>query len=509
MASGDGVASRLALTIALSIVGKLLGFVRLQQTAVLLGVGTYSDVALIALQLIWLVEVVLISGAAVPILVARIYKIDSEEGGAAAFAFFLHAAMICAALAATFGVAMVLLPEQIAWLVAPGLDAEGRALLRELLLYSAVTPLALTMLQFVSLVNRLLQNGAWYSLNQVISNGASVAGLVAGHAAGGLRGGAAGMMIGLLLGTVAVGVAQFAAIPRRARPAPIGALRSLRYPAGPYWRGVAALVLVTFVGEAYVYVDFYFASGLEAGSVSAIAFAGRLATLTNMLLVTTAFVVLEPRWANALAAEGSRAWTEVIGRDAMTVTSLLAAPICILFVFPSEVNALVYRADGFAPEDRARLDELTEIFAWAVLGMGLTFITARALIVAGHQRWLAGATVAVLPAKVLLNLYLTPIHGTAGLATATTVSFGLQALANAIGLAQAGLLGPMGRPADPIRLAACLAACLPTAFALRAILPEGTAGLLAAIVVIGAVNISVGSALGFGYRRFLDLARRR
>lgn len=513
-ANDQNVSSKLMMTLGLTMLGKLLGFVRLQQIAVLLGISLYSDVVFIVLQLVWLVETVVISGAAVPVLIARIYKIDTDEGAAAASTFFLHTALLCSGLALIFGVGAAFFYEPLASLVAPGLEDEGRVLFGELLFLSAATPMALAFSQFLGLINRLLQNGVWYSLTQVVTNSASILGLIVGYALGGAATAVAAMVIGLLIGCLGIACIQFLVIPRAARIPPTQAVRQqprniLLYPGASYWSGVSVLMLATFVNEAYIYVDFYFGSQLEAGSVSAIGFASRLATLTNMLFITTAFVVLEPRWAKALSSEASDAWNKVINLDATRLIALLAAPVSLLSVFASEINDLVYRSGSYAPSDQARLDALTEIFAWALLAMGITFISARALIVAGLQRWITGITVAVLPLKVAMNAFFLPIYGAPGLALATTLSFGLQALGNLIGLKRASLPLPMSNIKNIGRLAGCFLATYGTALILHASLPSTHTALCFAVLIVGAVNFGIGSVCGLQYLNFVKIVTRR
>ena len=77
------------LTIIVSFLGKAFGFLRIQQIAVNVGTNELSDVMFIILQLVWLIESVVVSGAVAPMLISRVFQIDSSSGWKQSTQFFI------------------------------------------------------------------------------------------------------------------------------------------------------------------------------------------------------------------------------------------------------------------------------------------------------------------------------------------------------------------------------------------------------------------------------------
>lgn len=494
------------LTLVVSLVAKLLGFVRVQQIAALLGATIYADALLLTFQLIWLLETVLVAGAVVPALVARIYRVESEETAEAAARLFLHAALWATSATAAYGVGLWLFADQIIALAAPGFDSQARELFRDLLALSVVAPLFLTLSEFSSLVNRLTGNGVWYSVPQLVTNLTALAGLVLGFRWHGPTGAAQGMIAGLSVGAMAVVGLQVSVMPRDAvsslwRYLKGKASRPITLPHGKaYWGAVLALVLSVLVGELYVYIDFYFASTVRPGGIGLISYASRLANLTNMLLVSSAFIILEPRWARALAEYGSGAWRKAVAPDAAALLSLLAAPVAVLIFFAPQATALIYRTGSMAPADAAALNQLTQIYGFSVLTISAALILARILVLHRQTRWIVWTSLAVLPIKIGFSMVLAPRFGLNGLAWATIGGLTLQVAAYAVILVRSGLgFSVSGVTPRTLRLIAVFAAVFIAAGSMAAL------GLTQPVLVVMAwggialLNIAVGVALSFAY----------
>lgn len=514
---GDRTRILLVLTLLVSLAAKFMGFVRVQQIAALLGATIYADALLLTFQLVWLLETVLVSGAVVPALIARIYRVEADQTSEESARFFLHAAMWCSFVTAVYGIGLWLFADQVIALAAPGFSENARTLLKDLLAISLITPLCLTLSHFSSLVNRLTQNGVWYSVPQLVTNVAALGGLVLGHRSAGAAGAAVGMIVGLSAGAIAVVVLQLLVMPRDAALRLIVFLRrGVRRPVflrngRVYWSAVAALVLAGLVSELYIYIDFYFASTVRPGGIGLISYASRLANLVNMLLVSTAFVILEPRWAQALAQDETFAWRRVIGPDSVALLSLLAAPVAVLICFAPEATTLIYRTGDMAPADAAALNDLTRIYGLSVLTISAALILARVLVLYGQTRWIVITSLAVLPAKVGLSASLAPLLGLDGLALATIGGLTLQVVAYAVilGLSGAGLgFGSAWKPA--LRLAAVFAAAFGSAWGLAALELSHPVLIIAAWGLVALINIAVGLGLGFAYsdavRSFISLS---
>lgn len=494
------------LTLLVSLAAKFMGFVRIQQIATLLGVTIYADALLLSFQLIWLLETVLVSGAVIPALIARIYRVETDQGSDEAARLFLHAAMWCSFVTAVYGLGLWVFADQIIALAAPGFNEQARVLFRDFLAISLITPVCLTLSEFSSMVNRLTRNGAWYSVPQLVTNVTALGGLVLGYRLLGQAGAAEGMIIGLSAGAMAVVLLQLTVMPRQAASRlwgylKGGPLRPLVWPTGrAFWGGVTALVLAALVSELYIYVDFYFASMVRPGGIGLVSYASRLANLANMLLVSSAFVILEPRWAEALAKDEALTWRRIIGPDSVALLSFLAAPVAALVCFAPQVTGLIYHSTSMSPADAAALNQLTRIYGLSVLTISAAMILARILVLYGKTRWIVFTSLAVLPIKVGCTAVLAPLLGLEGLAWATIGGLVLQVLAYAVivnrsgvGFTLANVIGPAGR------LFVAFAATFGAAAAIAALNPQHPVLIVAAWGIVALVNIAVGVALGFAY----------
>jgi putative peptidoglycan lipid II flippase len=441
----------------------------------------------------------------VPIVLSRIYRINNEEGAEASARLFLYAAFSSALIATLFGLMLWLGADLIAAAILPGLGAQARPLFEVLLLTSVVTPLGLAAAHFMSLVNRLTDNGAWYSVSQILTNSAALAGLILGYRYGGAFEAAVGMMAGLAGGAVAVCILQTMVIPGEALAClKLSARRHgrnvLSMPqARTYWSGVGVLVLAALVQEVYIYVDFYFASSVGEGSVGLVGFASRLAVLVNTLVVASAFVIIEPRWARALADKNDDVWDRVIAPDVLLLLSLLATPAALLFFYASDVTRLIYGSDQFAAPDREMLNWLTWIYSLSIIGLSLLMVTSRLLILLNQQRVLVIISMCVLPGKLVLSASLVHWFGLPGLAISTVAILLLQGICNMAFLVYGGNL--TFRSIVGLLIVVCFTIIFGVATWLVP-LTEGTfVGLIVAAAMLSTLNISLATAVRYLYMR--------
>jgi putative peptidoglycan lipid II flippase len=496
---GGRVRGALLITVLASLLAKSLGFVRLQQIAATLGASVHSDTLLIAMQVVWLLETVLISGAVAPMIVSRIYHVEERHGGEAAVTFFLHAGLVCAAIAAMFMMFFLFLADKLAVAIAPGLDVAGHEILKNLLRLSAATPLFLVLAHFLALLNRLLDNGAWYSIPQIVTNATAILGLYIGCALFDVTVGAYYMIVGLSIGALMVCFIQFWAIPPSPRERLVSAVADRPWRVltvegrWSFWRGVGVLSLLALVSELYVWVDFYFAAQMGAGNISLLGFASRIASLTNVLIVGSAFVVLEPRWAKATADFGSQAWQTVVRPDTVSLLTVMSLPVAVIYTFPGEITSVLYNSHAFSSEARQQIETLTQIFAFGLVGLSLDLITLRAVIIARQHRWLVVICAALLPIKVVLNYLVAEKHGVVGLAVVTVLITFLQATGNALILARSKIrLGFRLRDIIVVALSFLLLAVAAKTFFLS--FGGGVAGLLVSCLFLTLILLAIAQA---------------
>lgn len=504
--SGPRTTSLLILTVVVSMAAKVLGFIRVQQIAALLGASVYADALLLTFQLVWFVEIVLVAGAVGPSLLSFVYKVEKDSGGDEAARFFLHAAMWSAVISSAYGVGLWLFADTVVSMAAPGFDAQARTLMRDLLAISAIVPIGLTLSEFSGMVNRILHNGAWYSVPQLIANLAGLAGLFIGFYWSGQAGAASGMMVGLACGAVSVIALQLLVIPRdaaqqlwrylRTKPSRILATADSRR----LWAAVIALALAAAVNELYIYVDFFLASKITEGGIGLISYASRLGQLTNMLLVSSAFVILEPRWARGLAEIGKPAWGRLVVPDAVATLSLLAAPIVALVFMAPQITAIVYPGRAMDAVASADLNSLTRIYGMAVLWISASLVVARMLVLNGQTRWLVVISIAVLPLKAVFSTVLSEGFGLDGLAWSTILGLALQTVGFAIILSFSRIeVGPRLFLDQAWRFAAVFSIVSVAGWALASTGWVQGWWIVPACAALAALNLIVGSAFGMAY----------
>ena len=420
------------LTIIVSFLGKAFGFLRIQQIAVNVGTNELSDVMFIILQLVWLIESVVVSGAVAPMLISRVFQIDSSSGWKQSTQFFIKNFIICFLISIFFGLFIIFSAETLVNNLFFESSIEEKQFYISLFYVVSIFPLILTVIQFLSLINRLLDNGVWYSVNQIVINLSAIVGLSVGIKFGDASLGALFMMIAISFGGFFMSIIQYFVAPTKAKKllfkTVIQNKKNIFFFKMPpyYWKGVLALVLVTLLNEVLVYIDFYFANNLGPGNISAIGYSSRIANLINMIFVSTIFVFLEPRWAKSLSNQVREVWTKIISNDMISIVSFILAPFVITLFFTDELTGIIYRTDNFSLENKIRINELTRIFSFLIIALCLQTISLRAIVITGHQEKLLFVGILLIILKISLNVFFISLFGINGLAIATvlTVFFG-------------------------------------------------------------------------------------
>ena len=73
-----------------------------------MGTSEISDALIIVLQLVWLIEITLVSGAVVPMLIAKIYQLDIRSGEKLSLNFFSHNFIICLIISILFSFLIII-----------------------------------------------------------------------------------------------------------------------------------------------------------------------------------------------------------------------------------------------------------------------------------------------------------------------------------------------------------------------------------------------------------------
>jgi len=503
----ERAARDIVLTFIASLAGKALGFIRIQQIASLYGATFYGDVLLSVFQLLWLVETVFITGAVSPSLVARIYKVETQNSGQAAARLYLHAASWCMVASLGFGLALYLSSDFVLEVLFPGFGVSARTLFSELILCGVLAPIALTLSNLIGLLNRLSRNGAWYSVPQIITNSLALAGLLIGFSyLGNQASGTKGMIIGLVIGALLSAALQWSVLPNGPRSA---LTRSVRLapeslgdlPRSGLWSAAFALMVGALLQESIVYIDYHLASKLGEGQISLLSYSSRLAMLVNMLVVGTAFVILEPRWAKSLATRGgskpdNRRTT--IASDTISLLSVLVLAAALLGVFSGEVSSLIYGQRSFSGQDFLILQELISIYAVLIVLLGFSVVCIRLIVLADNARVVVSVGLVSIPVKIAASLYLVATSGLEGLVWGTILMLVAQCCIFSFVLyRQASVL--FRDPKGWAKLIVSSVSVVVFALVLSQIVPAGLLGLLFVSGTVSLFHLALGAAMGLSH----------
>lgn len=438
VSNNHNITYQLFLTVAASFAGKALGFIRLQQIAYNMGTSEISDVLIIVLQLLWLIEITLVSGAVAPMLIAKIYKLDIRGGEKLSVNFFSHNLLICLIISIVFSFILIIFANPIIEFLFQTSSNENKLTYASILYIGAAFPLILTFSHFSAMLNRLLDNGVWYSIPQIIINLIAIVALKIGLVVGDESTAAIFMISGLSIGGIIVCIIQFFVAPKLARDKLVYNLvkrnfKNLNFNGVPrYWGAVLTLLAIAFVNEIFIYIDFYFASSLKEGSISAIGYASRTATLTNMLFVSTLFVILEPRWAKYIAEKSSAIWGSIISNDIISIISFILGPFVFIYIYTYEVTDILYGSSKYLLEDQVRLNGLTKIYSFSIIGLCLQTVSTRSIILTGNQSMMIYIVGSLVPIKIILNIILIDIYDVYGLAISSVIVIFLHSFGNFI-----------------------------------------------------------------------------
>lgn len=498
---------RLILTFVASSLGKIIGFFRIQQIAYNFGTSEISDVLLVVFQLIWFVEIVLISAAVAPVLISKIYKLDKDEGGKASLNFFSHNLLICLIISAVYSLILVLFSSTIIEFLFQDTLNSNKPFYISLIFLGAAFPLIKTFSHFLALLNRILENGFYYSTTLIIINLVAIFALNLGLSIGGEMTGALFMVAGILIGGLLSCLVQFLGAPRLSRlklfdnlyTSNIKNLKNISI--SNYWYSIIILIGVALVNEIFIYIDYYFASSFRQGSISAIGYTSRIATLINAVFVVSIFIVLEPRWAKSIAKSDPMVWKPSIQKDIVSTISFIFVPFTCVYFFPSEINNILYGSLDYDLKDQERLDDLTQIFSFAILALAMQTISTKAIILTGYQSKMIFLLVSLVPVKILLNFLLSKLYGINGLALSTLFVVCLHAFGNII-ILEYNKSGISLNKTDFLKLFINLTLILSFVFFMKSFFSNGYFLLFFCFGSILILNLFIGIIFNMSYAEF-------
>ncbi|WP_064743667.1 lipid II flippase MurJ [Actinomadura rifamycini] len=464
--AGGSVGRAAALSGALVAAGTGLGFLRDLVMAHQFGASRGTDAFLVAWTIPETVSPLLIEDAMALLMVPVVTRLLARGDGLRGFVGRTLPRMV--AVLAVVTVTLALAAPAVVALLAPGLPGHGPAVLCVRL--TAVTVVTFGIAGFMSATlrahHRFGPPAAIYAAYNV--GILALIAVLAGTA------GVTSAAIGVAAGSVLMVAVQAPAFVRCLRDAP-----PRRLPADAprlALAAVAPVVVYTVTRQAQVFVERFLGSGLEAGAISHLNYAQKVAQvpmIMSLMIVTVTF----PRLARASADGDVRGVARRIRQDLAAAGAMVLCATAFLVAFAPAVIEVLFEHGEFTADDTRDTAAIMRVYAVGLWGHMAVGLAARAFFAHGRPRW--G------PAGVLAaGLVVTAAVGAALAATAGTLAL---AAANAAGITLAAVLliaGLRVRVA-PVALRGIAA---DTGRLLLAAVGAGAAGRLAADAVAGALG---------------------
>jgi putative peptidoglycan lipid II flippase len=214
---------------------------------------------------------------------------------------------------------------------------------------------------------------------------------------------------------------------------------SFRFPALAGTRRVFALLIPLALGGLYLridpLIDRHLASRLDAGTVSHLAYAWRLATALALVLQSGLAAVAFPALATHAAA-GRRDEFAAESARALRFLAFALLPVCgALLAFAEPVVRLLFERGRFHADDTAAVARLLTLYVGLIAGMGCGLMLSQALF--AQQRIRAPLAISLLGVGLATagKFLLLPKFGADALAGVASAAYLLTAIGLAVVLA--------------------------------------------------------------------------
>ncbi len=497
--------ARFALVFIVSLTGKLLGFLRVQQIAALLGLTIVADALLLTLQVTSLWDVVFLSGGVAAVALPRLVILRSRLAHSQIPVLAGRLAATTSAYAVAFGLALALFAKPVTHVLAPGFNGSTQHLFAWLCVLSASLPFLMNMLVIIATINRIYQRPVLFSVNPIVINGTSLVALWLAARSGSTPPRTAEVfVVAISASTAVMAIVQALALPAETRKLLIGSfLRTVRSVGHLACLDVhvrriliaaTPVIAAVLLQSILVLVNYSLASTVGPGAVATLGYAERLANVIFSVIVGALFVILEPHWADRLWRGRTEVPERKISDDIVGIMFSCLPFVAILAFAAPEVSAIVYRID--LRQDRVAELQLGRLAAWfgvALLPMTLAFSLSRVLIVVNRTKQLLIGNCALMLLYPVLGYAMLRVDGLPGLGIAFAVFMTLQSAWYSLVIARTGRLGDVFTSASAGALVVGIAITMISA---RAAAEIPLAGLWRVLTI---AVIATLSAMGAGY----------
>lgn len=176
------------------------------------------------------------------------------------------------------------------------------------------------------------------------------------------------------------------------------------------------------VNEINVLVDRTLASGIAVGGISALNYAGRLNGFVHGLFVASISAVMYPIISKMAAEDDIKGLKSTISEAIFTISLLVVPTTTGAMIFSEEIVWLLFGRGAFTPEAVVMTGNALFCYSIGMLAFGLRNILSRAFYALQDTKTpMISATMAVV-LNIILNLILSKYLGISGLALATSIS---------------------------------------------------------------------------------------
>jgi putative peptidoglycan lipid II flippase len=494
---------------AATMASRVLGLLRDQLFAILIGANAYSDAFVVGFRIPNLLRDLFAEGALSSAFVPTFADVRRNRGEGEAHRLAGTVVALVLVVVGALVLLGILLAAPLVGLFAPGFGEQAG-------LAAALTRLMMPFLLLVSL--SAVAMGILNAQGRFTAPALAPALFNVGSLAVGLGLWAAGWpperaVIGWAVGTLLGGLLQLGAqLPSLsgAGGVPRPGLTRARL-ADPALRRIGRLMAASVVGlsatQVNILVITIFASH-EAGAVTWLQMAFRLMQLPLGVFGVAIATVAGAGMAQAVAARDLPEVRRTLG-SALRLVAFLNVPSAVgLAVVAGPIVSLIYQHGRFGPADAAATAQALACFAVGLYAYSGVKVLAPAFYALDRSRVPVIGSILGMLANVALNLALYPLLGFRGVALGVSLAAGVNFLVLLLawrrtygGLGGAGVLPQLGR----VVLASAVLAAVAwgTAAALAAALPGAGLGRQA---VVGLVPVAAGAVAYFGMARLLGIA---
>jgi putative peptidoglycan lipid II flippase len=417
-----GLVRAAVVTVAITLSGSLLGFVRDLLVARYFGANGGTDAFLVS----WTVPETafpLVVEGAMAFLLVPLFSRALADGREPREVVAATLPRIVAVLALA-SIAVVAFAPWIVRIIAPGL--EDPALAVTCTRFTALTILTFGVAGYVSAALRAKHVFGAPATIHLAYNVGILALIWSLHARFGIVSAAAGVALG---GALMV-VAQLPSFLRN-----VGLPRRISfYRSAVTFGAFAPLAVYTLSRQAQVFVERFLGSHLEPGTISHLNYAQKIAQLP-MLVALLVCTVTFPTLARNVAAQQIAAARARLEEDLRTVTALIVVAAAYLVVFAPEIIGMLLQHGAFTATDTAATAAIMRVYAFGLFGHAMVGVLCRPFFTGVRPMWFPAAAMgAGLAVNGVLAAVAVPHFGGPAIAAANGAGITVTAVLLLIGL---------------------------------------------------------------------------